>query len=248
MAEAASLDRPIESGQVDRSFLWRRLHSLSGVLPLGGFLCYHLFENLAALRGPTAYNEMVNDVNTMLPRLYFFGVELGLILIPLAFHALYGVYIWSTGKQNASRYSYPSNWAYVMQRVSGVVALVYLAVHIGVLRGMVTLAGHHLAPADPAKVDKLDLVTYNDVAAHLGNATHMAVSSPFAGNHILALYVVGTLLTIYHFTNGLNGFSWTWGIAVGRVAQKRVQTVAWVLFVVLSAATLNILFKLRFAA
>jgi hypothetical protein len=55
MAEAASLDRPIESGQVDRSFLWRRPHSLSGVLPLGGFLCYHLFENLAALRGPTPY-------------------------------------------------------------------------------------------------------------------------------------------------------------------------------------------------
>jgi hypothetical protein len=67
-----------------------------------------------------------------------------------------------------------------------------------------------------------------------------------AGNHIFVLYLVGTLLTIYHFTNGLNGFAWTWGIAVGRVAQKRVRAVAWILFALLSAGTLNILFKMRF--
>ncbi len=67
-----------------------------------------------------------------------------------------------------------------------------------------------------------------------------------AGNHIFVLYIVGSLLTIYHFTNGLNGFAWTWGIAVGRAAQKRVQVVAWVLFFLLSVATLNILFVMRF--
>ena len=76
----------------------------------------------------------------------------------------------------------------------------------------------------------------------------MAVKSWMAGNHIFALYIVGTVLTIYHFTNGLNGFAWTWGIAVGRVAQRRVRLLAWILFVLLAAATLNILFKMRFGA
>jgi len=58
----------------------------------------------------------------------------------------------------------------------------------------------------------------------------------------------GTVLTIFHFTNGLNGFAWTWGLAVRRVAQKRVRILGWLLFVALSVATLNIIFHLRFGA
>lgn len=240
---ATPLNRPLDSSHADRSFLLRRLHSLSGVLPIGIFLCYHLFENLAALRGPAAYDEMVNHVNTLLPRAYFFGVEAALVLLPLAFHAGYGVYIASTGQANASRYSYGSNWAYWVQRLSGYAAFLYLALHVGVLRFGVTLAGHHLA-----RGGGLDLVTYRDVAAHLGNPVSLSVQSALAGTHIFALYVAGTLLTIFHFTNGLNGFCWTWGLAAGRVAQRRVRILAWALFAVLSAATLNILFQMRFAA
>ena len=246
MAHAAALARPA-SEKVDRSFLWRRLHSLSGVLPIGGFLCYHIFENMAALRSPAAYDEMVNHVNTMLPRMYFFGVELALLIDPILFHALYGLYIAQTGHPNANRYPYGTNWSYWAQRVSGYVALLYLLVHVGVLRVGVTMLGRHLWESPGVKEGGLDLVTYNDVAAHLGNATLMKQVSAGAGPHIFALYLFGTLFTIYHFTNGLNGFAWTWGIAAGRVAQRRVRAVAWVLFAALSAATLNILFQMRFA-
>ena len=44
---------------LDRSFLWRRLHSLSGVFPIGAFLLEHLLTNFYATRGPEAYNEKV---------------------------------------------------------------------------------------------------------------------------------------------------------------------------------------------
>jgi succinate dehydrogenase / fumarate reductase, cytochrome b subunit len=74
----------------------------------------------------------------------------------------------------------------------------------------------------------------------------MTQSSALAGNHIFALYVIGTVATIFHFANGLNGFAWTWGLAVGRTAQRRVRALAWLLFVALSFATLNILFTMRF--
>jgi succinate dehydrogenase / fumarate reductase, cytochrome b subunit len=228
------------------SFIWRRLHSLSGLLPVGLFLCYHIYENMTALRGPEAYNESVNKVNSLLPRPYFYGVELAVILIPLLFHSLYGFYIASTGRSNTSSYPYANNWAYWAQRISGYVAFIYILVHVGVLRFAVTLMGHHLAPYNGPAPGGLDLVTYDDVAAHLGNSDLLAVRTWAAGNHIFVLYLVGTLLTIYHFTNGLNGFAWTWGIAVGRVAQKRVSAVAWILFALLSAGTLNILFKMRF--
>ena len=198
------------------------------------------------MRGKEAYDEMVQHVNTMLPRGYFYLVEAGLILGPLLFHTLYGVYVAWSGQANTGRYPYSTNWAYRFQRLTGLVAVVYLAVHVGVLRFWITLFGAHLARYTGAP-GHLDLVTFNDVAAHLGNANLMAVSSAWAGTHIFVLYIIGVLASIYHFTNGLVGFSWTWGLAVGRVAQRRVQLVAWALFVALAVPSLNVLFTLRFA-
>ena len=247
MSQAVALAHPgVE--KADRSFLWRRLHSLSGVVPVGGFLCFHLFENMAALKSPARYDEMVHTLNTMLPRAYFHGVELLLLLGPLLFHALYGLYIAQTGQANPTRYPYATAWAYWVQRASGLVAFVYLLVHVGVLRVSVTMFGNHLWEAPPGARAGMDLVTYNDMAAHLGNATMMKQVSLFSGPHIFALYLVGTLLSIYHFTNGLNGFAWTWGIFAGRVAQRRVRVVGWLLFAALSAVTLNILFQMRYGA
>ena len=250
MADAATSARASTETALpaDHSFLWRRLHSLSGVLPLGAFLCYHVFENLSALRGPAAYDEMVNHVNTMLPRGFFYGVELVTIVLPLAYHALYGVWVAANGRPNVGRYAYAGNWGYFTQRITGVIALLFLLVHVGTLRTWVTLLGNHLAPVPPPGPDGLDLVTYRDVAAHLGNPASLGVQSIVAGDHILALYVIGTLCTIWHFTYGLKGFCWTWGIAVGRLAQRRVTVLAWALFAILSVATLSILFQMRFGA
>jgi succinate dehydrogenase / fumarate reductase cytochrome b subunit len=250
MADAATTARASTETALpaDHSFLWRRLHSLSGVLPLGAFLCYHVFENVSALRGPAAYDEMVNHVNTMLPRGFFYGLELVTIVLPLAYHALYGVWVAANGRPNVGRYAYAGNWGYLTQRITGVIALLFLLVHVGTLRTWVTLLGNHLAPVPPPGPDGLDLVTYRDVAAHLGNPASLGVQSIVAGDHIFALYVIGTLCTIWHFTYGLKGFCWTWGIAVGRLAQRRVTVLAWALFATLSVATLSILFQMRFGA
>jgi len=248
MASAASSSDLTASGQMASSFIWRRLHSLSGILPVGAYLCFHIYENLGALRGPEAYNETIIHVNTMLPRAYFYLVELAVVIGPLLFHSLYGLYIASTGASNVGSYPYSTNWAYWAQRISGYVAFVYLLFHVGILRVAVTLGGFHLAAYGGPAPGQLNLVTYADVAAHLGNPEMMAVRTWMAGTHMFVLYVIGTLATIFHFTNGLNGFAWTWGIAVGPVAQARVRVVGWILFVALAAATLNILFHLRFAA
>jgi succinate dehydrogenase / fumarate reductase cytochrome b subunit len=191
---------------------------------------------------------MVNHVNTMLPRGFFYGLELVTIVLPLTYHALYGVWVAVTGRPNVGRYAYAGNWGYLTQRVTGVIALLFLLVHVGTLRTWVTLLGNHLAPVPPVTAGGLDLVTYRDVAAHLGNPASLGVKSILAGDHILALYVLGTLCTIWHFTYGLKGFCWTWGIAVGTRAQRRVTVLAWLLFAVLSIATLSILFQMRFGA
>lgn len=247
MATAAT-SNDMASSRMDSSFIWRRLHSLSGLLPVGAYLCFHIYENLGALRGAEAYNETINHVNTMLPRGYFYLVELAVVIGPLLFHSLYGLYIARSGRSNVGAYPYRSNWAYWAQRISGYVAFVYLLIHVGILRGAVTLGGFHLGPFKPPAEGQLDLVTYADVAAHLGNPEMMVVRTWMAGTHMFVIYLIGTLLTIFHFTNGLNGFAWTWGIAVGSTAQARVRAVAWILFAALAVATVNILVHLRFAA
>jgi succinate dehydrogenase / fumarate reductase cytochrome b subunit len=170
------------------------------------------------------------------------------IVVPLAYHALYGVWIAATGRPNNGRYAYAGNWGYLAQRITGVVALLFLLVHVGTLRTWVTLLGHHLAPVEAAGPVGLDLVTYRDVAAHLGNPASLGVQSILAGDHIFVLYVLGTLCTLWHFTYGLKGFCWTWGIAVGRLAQRRVTQLAWLLFALLSVGTLSILLQMRFGA
>ena len=70
------------------SFLWRKLHSLSGLVPIGAFLIEHILSNVEALNGPLAYAQQVRLLDSLpLVRV----LERAFIFIPLAFHALYGL-------------------------------------------------------------------------------------------------------------------------------------------------------------
>src|SRR5579875_2822838 len=86
--------QPLRAGQ-GHSFLLRKLHSLSGIVPIGAFLVEHLISNFEALKGPAAYAAQVKFLNG-LP--FVRVLEWAFIFLPLAYHALYGVYIWYRGK------------------------------------------------------------------------------------------------------------------------------------------------------
>src|SRR5260370_12277390 len=50
---------PLRTGQ-GSSYFWRRLHSLSGIIPVGAFLLEHIFfSNAIAINGPQAYARQV---------------------------------------------------------------------------------------------------------------------------------------------------------------------------------------------
>src|SRR6476469_6132623 len=49
---------PIRAGK-GHSFLLRRLHSLSGIIPVGAFLLEHFISNAFATNGPKAYADQV---------------------------------------------------------------------------------------------------------------------------------------------------------------------------------------------
>ena len=109
-----------------RPYLLRKLHSLSGVLPVGGFMVFHLFENSRAMQGQAQFDEAVAGINHMpyLPLLE------SLILLPLFFHAGYGIMLALSSKPNVQRYTFSRNWMYTMQRVTGLLAFAFILFHL----------------------------------------------------------------------------------------------------------------------
>jgi len=184
---------PLRAGQ-GHSFLWRRLHSLSGIVPIGAFLIEHILSNFETWNGPLAYAQQVKFLNSLpLVRV----LEWGLIFIPLAFHALYGVWIAFRGRVNVNVYPWASNWMYLTQRVTGLIAFAYIIQHVIRQRFLGVQLPEHPGAAF-AKVQH-------------------ELSNPW----MLAIYVIAMIATTWHFAYGIWLFAVKWGITPGDKARKR---------------------------
>jgi succinate dehydrogenase / fumarate reductase cytochrome b subunit len=98
------------------TYLLKRLHSMTGAVPLGLFLLGHLFANSHALHGPGAYNG-ISGFLARLPHVQL--IELFGIAVPILFHMVLGVIIVTTGEASLRRRPYARNWMYVLQRLLG---------------------------------------------------------------------------------------------------------------------------------
>jgi succinate dehydrogenase / fumarate reductase cytochrome b subunit len=173
----------------NREFLNRRLHSLLGVIPIGLFLMQHLVVNHFATGGAESFNK-ASDFMGNLP--FKIVLETVIIYLPILFHAIYGLYIAFTAKNNAGKYSYFRNWMFLLQRVSGVITLIFITWHVWQTRVAAAFGAH---------------VNYDMMADIL--------SSPF----MLTFYLIGVISTIFHFANGLWSFLVSWGITVSPRSQ-----------------------------
>lgn len=184
---------PLRAGQ-GHSFFWRRLHSLTGIFPVGAFLIEHFFSNLVATEGPGAYTKQVALLSG-LPFVFWF--ELFGIWIPIAYHALYGFYIWRRGESNVTDYPWTGNWMYAAQRWTGAITFFYIAWHTWHLR----FTGTHI-------------LTYPELA--FGKVQHELFMT-----WALLFYVAGIVCASWHFAYGLWLFAAKWGITQGEVARRR---------------------------
>jgi succinate dehydrogenase / fumarate reductase cytochrome b subunit len=176
--------QPLRAGE-GHSYLWRRLHSLTGIVPIGAFLVEHILSNFETWNGPLAYAQQVKFLNSLpLVRL----LEWAFIFIPLAFHALYGVWIAIRGRSNVNVYPWAGNWGYYMQRVTGIIALLYIGYHVWSQR----FHGVSL-PENPA---------------YAFHKVQVELSHPL----ILAVYIIAMVATCWHFAYGIWLFAAKWGI------------------------------------
>jgi len=113
--------------QPDSSYLLKKLHSLSGILPVGAFLAEHFWSNSAALVSAQKYNDVSQELQTIPFRPL---VEWIAIFLPILFHGGYGIYIWWRGKSNVSRYPWVGNWLYTTQRYTGLITFAYIGWHL----------------------------------------------------------------------------------------------------------------------
>lgn len=194
-------------------FLIRRLHSLSGLVPVGAYMCVHLVTNASVLDSSATFQRAVYQIHSLGHLLPL--VEWVFIFIPILFHAVIGVVIIRGGLPNYGSYKYTSNLRYTLQRATGMLAFAFIVWHVFHMHGWF----HFQAWLDNVKpLDGAQFAPYN-AASSLGAAMMMrGVIYPL-------LYAIGVLSCVYHLANGIWTMGITWGVWVSPAAQKRADRV-----------------------
>ncbi len=196
------------------AFYLKRLMSITGLLPVGGFLVQHIFSNSYIFNSPQVFNEH-SEFLLSFPRVVL--IELALIYFPIFLHAALGIVIVYKSQNNFAQYGFFRNWMFFFQRLTGLVALIYIIVH------SYTTRIH-------------SFLTHQEF--HAANMSQ-TLSQPFW----FWFYFVGIICVVFHFSNGIWNFLVTWGIIVGKKAQKIATALTMALFVAMSLWCVQILLQ-----
>jgi succinate dehydrogenase / fumarate reductase cytochrome b subunit len=161
--------------------------------------------NFFAIKGPEAYQTAINFLHNI-PLLWV--AEILLIALPILFHAFYGIYIVYLAKNNVLQYNYFRNWTFYLQRITAVITLIFITVHVNA-----TTVSRFTQGTEVGFGMMVDILA-NPVA--------------------LVFYLVGLVAAFYHFANGLWTFLITWGITIGPVSQKYSSILCTGIFVILN--------------
>jgi succinate dehydrogenase / fumarate reductase cytochrome b subunit len=152
---------------------WRRLHALSGAVPVAVFLVFHYATNAAAIAGPDAFNRLAGKLED-LP--WVRTLEVVAIALPLLFHIVLGVLLGNTRQGAGDDTAYPRPGWMRLQRATGGFLVVFVIFHVWGIR----LAPEH---------GRSDLFTLtSDLLEHRG---------------LLVFHALGVLAASLHFGVGL---------------------------------------------
>ena len=186
-------------------FYLRRLHSLLGIIPIGAFLIVHLMINHQATQGAEAFNKAAGFMES-LP--FLLVTELILIYIPILYHGLYGIHIAFTAKENIGHYSLFRNWMFALQRLTGIIAFVFIFVHLWQTRLQKLFFGKEIS---------YDMM-------------HQTLQNPIW----VIVYIICVIAVIFHFSDGIWSFLVTWGFLQSKKSQRIFTWVSLIIFLILS--------------
>ena len=202
-----------------RHFYLRRLHSLSGLVPIGFYMLFHVYlANATILVGPKAFDATAATLEGT-PWFMLLFIEIFFLWLPIAFHGIYGLFIVREADHNFLHYGYARNVFYSLQRYTGIIAFLFLGFHMFTTRFYNYLWGVPISYA----------------------TMHGWMSNPL----VFAVYLVGVLAAVFHLTNGVSTFCITWGITVGQRAQRTVWAACTVLFVAMGVTGMAIVVAFR---
>jgi succinate dehydrogenase / fumarate reductase cytochrome b subunit len=203
-------------------FLIYRLFSLSGLVPIGGFLAVHLATNASVLAGPEVFQSRVDLIHSLGPLLPV--VEIVFIFLPILFHAAVGFMIVAGGLPNVGRYPFVGNLRYTLQRATGMIAFAFIMWHVWQLHALGKPFGG--GAFDPHQASSTAAVAIRPVLVSI-------------------LYAIGILSAVFHFANGLWTLGITWGVWTSPAAMRRANWLSAGVGVLLAVAGLGGLFGIR---
>jgi succinate dehydrogenase / fumarate reductase cytochrome b subunit len=189
-----------------RHFVYRRIHSLVGVVPLGTFLVFHFWFHAHSWLGATAYDQKLAELYASPFKNAFAWVT---VYLPLIYHSVYGLFITREAGPNFLAYGWFRNWMYTLQRASGIGLLLFIPAHLVKAR-----FAHVFFPGEQ--------MSFHHMA---DGYTHLLT---------VLVYVAGILGAAFHLGNGVFTFGITWGLWTGERAQRRAAACSVILFLILA--------------
>ncbi len=187
------------------NYFWHKVHSLTGIFPVGYYLVQHLTLNSFTIAGPAQFNGVI-DFFHALPTHMLVVMLIAFVWGPLLFHAIYGLFIVNRAQPNLANaaYKWRENRMYTMQRYSGIFIFAFLAYHTTTTSLASKISGNK------------EMIQY---------AAWQEKLSSF-GYIFLIIYMLGVAASCYHLGYGLWNFCIRWGITVSEKSQMRMQKVA----------------------
>jgi succinate dehydrogenase cytochrome b subunit len=223
------VDGPTQSFFARHEFLIRRLHSLSGLIPVGAYMVVHLATNASVLESAGTFQSNVYSIHSLGRLLPF--VEWTFIFLPILFHAIVGVAIVVGMVPNTTAYPYLANRRYTLQRWTGMIAFAFIAWHVFQMHGWFHFDAWLKHVAEP--LGGAEFRPFN-----AASSAGIALQSPV----VLVLYVIGVLACVYHLANGLWTMGITWGVWTSPAAQGRALKVCAAFGVLLAVVSMGALY------
>lgn len=202
-----------------REYFYRRLHSLLGVIPIGLFVVQHLIVNHFVVYGKESFNKAASFMAD-LP--FVLLLEIFVIYLPILFHAVLGVYIVFVTRNNTVRYGYFRNWMFLIQRITGIITLIFIVWHVWQTR----------------------------IQIAFGSATldYSLMENILTNSFYFWFYLVGILSTTFHLANGLWSFCVSWGITQSPRSQKIVTYATILVFLAVSYIGIRTIIQFAYGA